>query len=165
MKGRTMEPNYANGYKVECLQSGQIGRYGPTLHMFIVTDLTQKRTPHAIREYCVTRVFKADTEIKDAKVNHLQEFTLREDGSYLYVCGSDECRKDRVNLRKGSAMTYIAMFKDSKQIAVDDWRSFQETLVCRPETTLAEIADWYDEHHPGSRKMALHVEISEAAAG
>jgi len=38
---------------------------------------------------------------------------------------------------------FIATYKDSRQISIDDWDVFNPTLKVTEETTVKEILDWY----------------------
>ena len=78
-----------NGYEVECLQAGQVRRYGPTINRYVVRDLTSERTEEEIREYCTTKVKRADDPRKHSLTNHLQRFARQDDGSYSYICGHE----------------------------------------------------------------------------
>ena len=80
----------AKGYEVERIQSGQVRRYGPTISVYIVKDLTGERTDQEVREYCTTKVEKAHDPRQHPLINHLLSFgPTDEPHIYRYKCGHE----------------------------------------------------------------------------
>ncbi len=83
------EKHAENGYEVECIRTGQVRRYGPTVCEYIVRDLTGERSETDVRVYCTINVCRADDAMEHPLQMHLQSFVRRDDGSYRYICGHD----------------------------------------------------------------------------
>jgi len=83
-----MSTHEENGYEVETLQSGQVRRYGPSIHKYRVVDL-RNRPEAEVREYCTTHVRRADDPQKHSLVTHLQGFRNMGDGTYIYQAGHE----------------------------------------------------------------------------
>jgi len=78
-----------NGYEVKRLASGQQRAYGPSIYEYIVRDMTGERTEGEVRQYCITRIRRADDPKKHDLITHLKAFRKLDDGSYKYVSGHE----------------------------------------------------------------------------
>jgi hypothetical protein len=66
--------------------------------------------------------------------------------------------------KKGNG-TYIASFRTCVQISPDDFETTTESMVCTPQTTVADIVRWYQssiQYGPAPRMIA--VDLTECAA-
>ena len=52
----------------------------------------------------------------------------------------------------------VASFKRASQISPDAWDTWLEVKVCRRETTIGEIIDWYKSY---GYKQSIGIEITE----
>jgi len=52
---------------------------------------------------------------------------------------------------------YVATFKSSEQIAIDDWRILHPSLKCTRETTIGEIQDWYSKLCGSASKLKVRI--------
>ena len=86
------EVHRRNGFHVERLSGGQTRRYGPTEESYIVIYLNPydwTNPEEKIREYCTTKIHRADDPPKHTLREHLIEFKKIGPRTYLYKCGHD----------------------------------------------------------------------------
>ncbi len=54
---------------------------------------------------------------------------------------------------------YIATFKTADQISPDDFCTYNPTLKVTPETTIAEIDQWYRKYHKNGLMQLSIIEL------
>jgi hypothetical protein len=79
------------GYLVKCIRAGQVRRYGPTLFVYHVRDMTGgQRIGREVLEYCARQVHKADIVKKHDLICHVKDIKRIDDQhTFAYSCGHD----------------------------------------------------------------------------
>ena len=77
-------------------------------------------------------------------------------------CMCDDCM-DKEQAVSNSALVpcYVALFKRTIQVGPEDWIVKTETKLCKPETTMNEIAEWACKLNKCDEEIPM-LEISQA---